>query len=264
MNLISDLLKAYKEQGYDIRTGLNPSHFNNDKCVSFTALFKNNKILCTGGGIGLKELYFFECLFSEWQPKNIFCIGNAFGWSTVSLALLNRNSDLICIDAGQEGDYNMEGIDITNKILHNYNQNARVVFGHSPEDVSKYAQRGIDFVFIDGLHTNEQQLIDWQAIFPHCHVGTVYIFHDVIQFNMEKSFAQIASKSKCKSLILHRTDSGMGILYPAGFVHENIIKSFTQEIELIEQLPKANVDMQYWSRRFILRINKMYKNLIGN
>ena len=231
------LIEIYSKHGYKIRTGLNP-HFFDYKFAPFTALYKNDKILGTGGGISTQEIYFFECLFSDYHPKNIFCIGNAFGWSTIALALLNPNSKIICIDAGIEGPDNNIGITLTNEIAKSENLNIQVIKGFSPKDItsiiySHFNIDNIDFVFVDGLHTNAQQLLDYNAIIPHCSANAILLFHDVVQYNMISSFNSFQTMKHLR--LLHRTDSGMGILYPHNTSEQliQIINTFSEDPDIV-------------------------------
>ena len=193
----------------------------------------------------MQEIYFFECLFESFNPENIFIIGNAFGWSTVLLSLLSPNSKVVALDAGCEGEDNDLGINLTNKIAKEENLNLKVVKGFSPNDVSEVVKENfitqIDFVFIDGLHTNKQQELDFGAICMHCHENCVYIFHDVVNWEMIGSFEKIASFSRLNASILYRTPSGMGVLYPdkLSIQIKERIQAFSEKKEIIESLLKS-------------------------
>lgn len=235
------LIEIYKNCGYRIRTGLNP-HQLGYPLAPFTAVYKDDKILSTGGGISLQEVYFLECLFSEYQPKNIFCIGNAFGWSSIAISLLNPDAKVICIDAGIEGDDNDAGIDLTNRISHNEGLNLTVIKGFSPGDVGHIVkdcfEDPLDFVFIDGLHTNEQLLKDYNAVSKHIHPDTILLFHDIIEFKMTASFDQIVYNFNKQHRILRRCESGMGILLPLNppLPIVNAVNAFSENPYVIDNL----------------------------
>ena len=73
----------------------------------------------------------------------------------------------------------------------------------------------IDFVFIDGGHTNDQMLKDFDACRAVADPNCVYVFHDVINFQMTQAFKFIAKENQdLSSSLLYRTPSGMGISYP--------------------------------------------------
>jgi hypothetical protein len=200
------------------------------------------------GEISPIEVYMIEEISYIFKPKNIFIIGNAFGWSTIVMSLAFPNAKIIALDAGIEGKDAMFGIELTNKIAKNEGLNSYVEYGYSPQDtqklVSKYFNNNsLDFVFIDGLHTNEQLLKDFYGVVDFCHKQTVYFFHDVINWNMKSSFFEISTylgKSH-DSKILYRTTSGMGICIPKSS-DENIkfvVSSFTEKDEYIAILNQS-------------------------
>ena len=247
MNTLTKVIDLYKLHGFDIRVGLNPSHFSNNKEAPFAILMKNGNPFITGGGIGLQDFYFFELLFSSFKPKNLFAIGNAFGWSSLILSLLNKEAKVIVIDAGIEGKDNDFGINLTNQIADSQNMNLRVIKAFSPDDVHEIVKNNfdvkIDFVFIDGLHTDEQQYKDYKALTKHVSDECILVFHDVINFNMVKSFQRISTDANnMKATILHRTNSGMGILYPANTDDnlKKIINAFTEHPSYLKKLRKES------------------------
>jgi len=210
----------YRARGLAVRTGLNPFHFNNYRDAPFTALYQGGRMLSTGGGISLQEYYVFECLLDVWTPANIFVIGNAFGWSTLLLACLAPQARAVALDNGVEGDDARIGIDLTNAMATEQRLNAAVVFGRSPQDVpgvvTTHLGGTIDLCFIDGLHTNDQQLADYLAIKPFLARDHIILFHDVVNWNMTESLGQIAMTTANRTHILMRTPSGMGIQYTPG------------------------------------------------
>ena len=268
MSAYLKLLKIYKKQGFDIRTGLNSYHFNNYIYAPFTALLKQGKSMSTGGGLSLQEVYFFECLFKNYTPKNIFIIGNAFGWSSILLALLNPGAKVIALDAETEGKDNELGNRLTNKIAKEENLNLKVVKGFSPTDVSAVIKESfndkIDFVFIDGLHTNEQQELDFAAVVGHGHKKCVYIFHDVILWKMTQSFKKIASSSGLNSSILYRTCSGMGVLYPDQVrTHvKECIEAFSENKEIIKSILKSETTYRKFRNKIINILPRTFVNLL--
>jgi predicted O-methyltransferase YrrM len=207
----------YQGRGLSIRTGLNPFHFNNYRDAPFTALYRGAQLAGTGGGIALQECYFLECLLDAWSPKSIFVIGNAFGWSTLMLACLAPEACVVALDNGVEGNDARAGIDLTNALAAEHNLNARVVFGQSPRDVPEcvgtHLAGAIDLCLIDGLHTDEQQIADFQAVQPFLSAHHVVLFHDVVNWNMLASMQRIAETSGCITAVLMRTPSGMAVDY---------------------------------------------------
>lgn len=115
MPVISRLVALYQSRGIDIVTGLNPSHFDNYPAAAFTWFIRDGESLTNGLGIALQEIYFLECLFARFRPARLFVIGNAIGWSTLALALLNPDARVLAIDAGTDRNAR-EGIEFTNAV----------------------------------------------------------------------------------------------------------------------------------------------------
>jgi len=242
MITLGRLISFYAAHGLHVRTGLNPHHFHDHRDAPFTAIYRNGKILSTGGGIALQEVYFFECLFADYQPASILVIGNAFGWSTLLLSLLNPRARVVALDAGIEGEDTDFGIDLTNRIARDNGLAVEVVKGFSPQDVEGVVSgrmgQGVDFVFVDGLHTELQQELDYQAAARHRRPDGAFVFHDVVNFGMVEGFNRIAAQSGLNARILHRTPSGMGVLYPDSLQAriQACLDAFTEAPEIMEAL----------------------------
>ena len=73
----------------------------------------------------------------------------------------------------------------------------------------------VDFVLIDGLHTNEQLLRDFEAVAPHASADCVFVLHDVLNWHMLEAFHALDVGSDRERCILTRCPSGMGIVFPA-------------------------------------------------
>jgi len=229
---VAKMIRLYEEEGYTIRTGLNPCHFSGVVHAPFTVLFDGTHVATTGWGISLQEVYFFEQLFASWSPRTILIIGNGFGWSSLLLSLLNPQAQVVVLDAAVELDVPqhpyIDGIALTNKIAVKEKLNLRVIKGFSPQAVpsvvEKHLNGSVDFAFIDGLHTEAQQALDFEAIFPYAAPESVFVFHDVINWEMEKGFKRLlsdvptpsinaSSHSHWNAVLLQRTPSGMGMIY---------------------------------------------------
>ena len=218
-NVFVRLIELYENHGYTVQSSLSPSHFPgfNLAEIPFTYIFRGNKQVCKGGGISLAEIYFFEALFENYKPNSLFVIGNAFGWSTLALALLNPSSKVVAIDMCPRPE-EREGIKVTNTIGEKVSANVVARIGTSPNDVEAIVtsefSNNLDFVFIDGGHTNEQLLQDFTASQKFASDNCVYVFHDVINFKMSDAFINITKKNpNFLSSFLFRTPSGMAITY---------------------------------------------------
>jgi predicted O-methyltransferase YrrM len=243
-NLISKALQMYESRGFTVRTGLSPWHFhcNFYRNLPFSSVFLNGTKVGVAGGISFIEMFLFGCLCEELQPSNILVIGNAFGLSTVLLAVLNPKAKVVTIDAGTEGVDNSEGNKLTERIAKEEGLNLTVVLGFSPQEVpgtvQKHLDGKVDLFFIDGLHTEAQQALDFEACWKVAGNKAVYLFHDVLNFKMTSCFDRIAREHPdMRNAILWRTVSGMGILYPPTLDNSvgAIIKLFSEPDGLIEK-----------------------------
>lgn len=114
------------------------------------------------------------------------------------------------------------GLELTKRIAEKFNLNLKICVGCSPEDVPSFLGKvlavggTIDFVFVDGLHTNEQVFRDFHACLPYLSDSAILAFHDILNWNMLSGWQNIVEsgqKHNFKAVILRRTASGMGMLY---------------------------------------------------
>lgn len=196
--------------------------------------------LSTGGGISLQEIYFFETLLKAFRPKTDFLIGIGSGWSTIAFGLINPSAALYGIDNLSEGTQAREGLELTQRIAQKLSLDLTFHVGSSPDDVPEFLDsvgERIDFVFIDGLHTNEQVFLDFKCILPYVSDSVIIAFHDVLNWNMLegwKKIIDVASKDNFKHAILRRTTSGIGILYrDINKTVEDCIEAFYQNPSLL-------------------------------
>jgi predicted O-methyltransferase YrrM len=236
MPLFMRLASLYERYGYAVRIGLNPHHLSNWKYAPYAALFKNSNIMGTGGGLSLQELYFLECVASAFEPNAIFIIGNAFGWSTIALALLFPNAHVLAIDNATEGADANKGIKLTRQIAKEENLRVTVIDATSPQHVSEvlllHLKQPIDLCLVDGMHTNEQQTVDYQAVKSFISTYGLLLFHDVIELKMEASFDGIRQDWAGESCLLHRTPSGMGACIGADADEKlkNVVRAFSEPL----------------------------------
>ena len=242
--LISKALQMYESRGFTVRTGLSPWHFhcNFYRNLPFSSMFLNGTKVGVAGGISFIEMFFFGCLCEVLQPTSVLVIGNAFGLSTVLLSVLNPNAKVVTIDAGTEGVDNSEGNKLTERIAKEEGLNITVVLGFSPQavpgTVEKHMNGKVDLFFIDGLHTEAQQALDFDACWKIAGNKAVYLFHDVLNFKMKDGFDKIVrDHPEMRSTVLWRTVSGMGILYPPTLNDSigAIVQLFTEPEPLIEK-----------------------------
>jgi hypothetical protein len=216
MPVISRLVSIYESRGIHVSSGLNPCHFDNFPLAPFTWFFKEGESVTNGLGIALQEIYFLESLFAQFQPRYLFAIGNSTGWSTLALALLNPTARVLAVDAGFDRNA-CEGIDFTNRVAEEEGLRVRALKGKSPEDVAPIlrseAVGPVDFAFVDGYHSTDQVQLDFHAIRPHATADCVYLFHDVVTFQLQTGISKIVQESGLTSQLLLGTTSGMAIVY---------------------------------------------------
>ena len=239
-----DLIRLYEKNGYEVQSSLSPLHFPgfNHADLPFSYIRQNGQIICRGGGLAISELVFVDCITSIIKPKNIFVIGNSFGWTTLALGLMCPTSRIVAIDICPRPE-EARGIKETNKLGKQISAEIRAIKAKSPEDVTTVItenfEGGIDLVLIDGGHTPQQQTKDFLVCKELANKQCVYLFHDVINFQMVKSFVEIASENNhLISSLLFRTPSGMGISYPKEYFEDlsDTVNAFTESDENIRSL----------------------------
>lgn len=136
----------------------------------------------------------------------------------------------------------MLGINLTNAIIKENALNAFVAYGKSPKDtanvIKKHFHAPLGMVFIDGLHTNAQLLLDFESTAPFCNERTMWVMHDVINWHLQNAFSTIAASLKAthKSQILHRTQSGMAACAPLTSPNaQKVLNAFSEDSMLITQ-----------------------------
>ena len=249
MSVIVDLVSLYEEAGFSVQANLSSLHFpgQDPADLPFCYLYGADGRMCRGGGISYPEINFFEALCERVLPKRIFVVGNAFGWSTLALGLINPTAQIVAIDICWRAD-EVHGLEVTNILAKRAGLNVRAVQGKSPDDVAQICAREfdgpVDLVFIDGGHTPDQQTLDFNACRSVAAADCVYVFHDVVNFQMVDSFVEIthASSDLIGSLLL-RTPSGMAICYPRSRDASlaPVVRAFAESKEHIQALWEGRV-----------------------
>jgi Methyltransferase domain len=213
-SITTELFRIYRESGYEPITGYSPYHFNNFRDSPFTIFVKNGQIVgLPNFGLALQEVMFIERFPEYIAPKNVLVIGNALGWSTVTLSLMFPKARTVAIDV------DATGISATNELIERNKLPALAVTARSPDDVAAVVQKHlngpVDFCLIDAIHTNEALLADFTAVRPVAAPSAIYLLHDVINWHMIDAVNRILSSYSLKGKIFTRTPSGMGLIYPS-------------------------------------------------
>lgn len=212
MSILPRLLAIYQDRGFAIRTGLNPAHFANHREAPFTVLWRGEEMLFGYGGLSLHEIMILEQVCALLDPRRIYIIGNAWGWSTVALALMAPRARIVAADPGEE-----VGAQLTERIATEENLDVTVLRGPSPE-VTSQALRTVggdafDLVLIDGEHQNAAMIADFEGVLAHLDPRALVICHDVIQHNLVNGIQGLRTRHDALGtfMFLERTASGMAI-----------------------------------------------------
>lgn len=216
------LFEIYKKNGFMLTSELEPQYINSAKFI-FTRLYVGHLNQTYHLGIAMREIAFLESLSSLTDFRNIFIVGNSFGFSTLALALMNPQAKVVAIEIGME-TFTNSWIEATNAIAQAEGLNVKVVKGSSPENNAEIIDRelggSIDFAFVDGLHTNEAVQKDFDSLRPFGHSRTIYGFHDVLSHKMVEGLSACVSRNPIPTHFFFATPSGIALAsqeFPPGF-----------------------------------------------
>jgi len=184
---IAKVIRSYQEQGYEIMLG-------NPDCL-LTRLLRDGRRVKASSAISLSDILVFQWIagFAPWQRALV--IGNSFGFSTLLVAGLCSGCYVDAIDAEIEGSENRLGSYLTTEIAKEHFPGVRLTIGFSPQDLPKACRfDAYDFVFIDGLHTNEQLMADFRGVCGRREKNSVVYLHDVGMAKMTAGWSKIKSQ----------------------------------------------------------------------
>jgi predicted O-methyltransferase YrrM len=266
MPIIGQLTDFYREEGVELCTGVAPNHADGLPWAPFTWFFKHGKSITENLGIAVQEVYFLEHLLAAFQPKRTLIIGNSMGWSTLAIGLLTaRGGKVVALDMAPDAAMR-EGLAMTNRIAKRHKLPVSAVQGVSPRDVARIVKtelKGkVDFAFIDGLHTNEQVVLDFRAVREYATPDAVYLFHDVSLFDLHAGMREIAKLAGAAPQLILGTPSGMAILFDAA-CHPALaraVKAFIPPEPAIKMMRQ-----QAWNRRHrhLARWRKSYNKRVA-
>lgn len=213
MDYLARLKAAYREHaGIAVVSGLSPYHFGNYRDAPFTHYLRGGESLTENLGISLWELLVLERFCRAQPPRSIFIVGNGLGWSAIALAMINQDASVVVIDP-------QAGIELTNRIAFRERLNCIAVQGSSPGDnariIQEYCPCPPDLVLIDGLHSNEQIVLDFNATFAVSGRAATYFFHDIVNFNLFGGLTAISETGGSCAMTTHLllcTPSGMAVV----------------------------------------------------
>jgi predicted O-methyltransferase YrrM len=244
VTVLPSLLKAYEDEGFIVSTGLNSNHFFDSPAGPLTWLLdRDRNVVFTSAGIAFDEVLFLDSLVQSLaRPvRSVLIIGNMFGWSAIALALICKGAKVVAVD-NLEAPGSVEGRALTRRIAERLGLDVTTVKGTSPQDVASvhaaHFDGPIDLVFIDGLHTDDQIVRDFQACQAVGDDQTMYLFHDIVAFLMLRGFDEIAAAHQARTQILFRTSTGMAVALPAVVSAETriLIDTYSGSVDAVEAM----------------------------
>jgi hypothetical protein len=230
MSILPKLIGLYKESGWEPLTGYSSYHFEGYMDAPFTALMKGDRLV-GHLGLALQEVMFLEHFNLYIKPRRILVLGNAYGWSTVALALIFPGANVVGIDPATEGNA------LTNEIAVRHGLAAIAISARSPEDVGAVCADHLggtcDLALVDAIHTNDAIISDVRACVPYSHENTIFVFHDLINWGLVDGFQRVLSEHMLSGKVLTRTPSGMGVAFkkaPQDF--QDYIAAFSDDANL--------------------------------
>ena len=172
MSPLNLVLQAYRARGYEVLLG-------SPDCLP-TRLRKEGRVVQASYAVSLSDILVFHWIAGMAPWRSALVIGNSFGFSTFILASLCGGCYVDAIDAEVEGSENHLGSEITREIAKEYFPGVQLTKGFSPADLDAACRfQAYDFIFIDGLHTNDQLVADFQGIRTRRARESVVYCHDV-------------------------------------------------------------------------------------
>jgi len=193
------VLRAYGRLGYWIDLGCPARVF------AMVVDQKGRRTLSCSGGMTVSDAFLFASIARVVSPRSIFVIGNSFGLSTFVLAELFPDAVIDAIDAEAEGLDVGIGSRVTHELSRAEFTNVRLTKGYSPQDLgSAMRERAYELVFVDGMHTNEQLVLDVEGMLPRLAPRCVVVLHDVASMAMFDGLARVSEVTRAHGFAIHR------------------------------------------------------------
>jgi len=171
--------------------------------------------------ISIRDAWFFLLVGDALKEANDqgeqagLVIGNSFGISTVMIAQMLAPAPIDAIDA-ETSNGSAEGSALTRRVCGRLGLDVQVTRGFSPQDLDGACRRErYSFVLIDGEHTDEQIVQDFNGIKDRLSERCVVFLHDVGLRDMDAGWLavqQIAAPMGLRGFDLSATDSGSSVL----------------------------------------------------
>jgi predicted O-methyltransferase YrrM len=184
---IKKVVKSYNAQGFEVGLG-------NPDCL-LTRLSRKGRIVNASAAISISDIQVFQWIADTSPWGRSLVIGNSFGFSTFIIAGLCPGCYVDVIDAEVEGSENRLGSELTRKIAERDFPGVHLTIGFSPNDLPNACRfNNYDFIFIDGLHTNDQLVADFNGIRDLRAENSLVYCHDVGIAKMHEGWSRICSE----------------------------------------------------------------------
>jgi len=129
---------------------------------------------------------------ASWSRWPIFVLGNGFGYSTLVLAKLFPGAAVDALDAEVDEGVADLGSPLTRYIARREGFDVNLHIGFAPAAIPQAARASeYSLVFLDGKHTAEQLVLDFEGILPFLAASAVVVCHDIAHYGMSNAVANI-------------------------------------------------------------------------
>jgi len=217
--MLPTVVRAYEAEGYRVRLG-SPRVLTSGVYPIGDARHKYDdghaQLDPCDMGFTIRDLFAFQLIGDELQPRTCFVVGNAFGMSVNCIGAALAPVGIDAIDGEGLGEQSRIGADLTRRVAERLGVDLRLTRGFSPRDLDQ-AMRfdSYDLVFIDGEHTNEQIVADFEGVAPRLSDRSAVYFHDIGVCRMDQGWARICRSARTMGFAAHDltfTDTGSGLL----------------------------------------------------
>ena len=216
----------------------------------------------TGYSIEPGDVELFVALSTLAAPPRIFVVGNAWGYSTLVLACVFPSSSVDVIDAANEGADNIKGVELTRAVAESEGLDVRLHVGFSPQHTEAAmrfpAPATYGLVFLDGLHTNEQTIADFEGVRHRLDEGAgdfLVVFHDVGAAVLRAAIDHCLCLDPERYRFFtyrgsaHATNLGTGVLYVVGGPHGAAFASWREQGRMEAGEPRSCGDGPWFPLR---------------
>jgi len=233
--IISKMIEIYGQEGFefvfeDQSRGLLMRHPSDPVTDLLNdPMVKNLEFLPWGMACSTNDIELFHRMTRNVDARNIFIVGNAWGFSAMCFAAMCPLANIDVIDA--EDACNPDVQPIFGPRLKEFTAMARkvagkhcpgrvnITTGYSPQDTLNAIREGVkyDVVFIDGEHTNDAMKADYYGIKNYLSEKCIIFFHDIRIGNLHSGMKDIIENAKKDGFDYFQVDVpessfGMGVI----------------------------------------------------